>query len=156
MEKEKERSGCLLEIEDIGRRCVCYNIKKVARHITRFYDEALRPSGLRATQYAVLMATLAKEPISLSELSRITVTERTTLTRNLTILERKGLVEIKQGPEDRRQRFVEITEKGREAIIKAIPLWKAAQERMEKRLGVGRIKKLLDELAEVSKIIQGI
>ncbi|SFN04334.1 MarR family winged helix-turn-helix transcriptional regulator [Thermodesulforhabdus norvegica] len=155
MTKEKEEKQSLLpQIEEIGKRCVCYNVKKVARHITRYYDEALRPSGLRATQYAILMATKAREPISLSELSRITMTDRTTLTRNLSVLQRKGFVVVRHGADDRRQRFVEITEKGREVLLKAIPLWEAAQSRIEKQLGEGRIKRLLDELSEVSKIIR--
>jgi DNA-binding MarR family transcriptional regulator len=78
----------------------------------------------------------------------MTVTERTTITRNLTILEKKGLIVIEPG-KDRRERQVTITELGKEALIAAIPLWEAAQAHIEQGLGGDRMGSLLKDLSEI-------
>lgn len=132
----------------VGRCCACYHVRRAARAITRLYDDAMRPSGLRVTQYSVLMAARLRGPVTLSKLAELTVTERTTLTRNLTILEKKGYLHIEAGA-DRRERQVSITERGLEVLAVAIPLWKKAQERIEGGLGEGRVKGLLQDLSEI-------
>ena len=134
--------------KEIGRSCACYNLRRAARATTRLYDDFLRPSGLRATEFSVLMAAGLRGPVTLTKLAEITVTERTTLTRNLTILEKKGFILIEAG-RDRRERRVAITEQGREALMAAIPLWEAAQAHIEDGLGGDRMGSLLKDLAEI-------
>ncbi|MDR3567816.1 MAG: MarR family winged helix-turn-helix transcriptional regulator [Syntrophobacteraceae bacterium] len=136
---------------EIGRSCACYNLRRAARATTRLYDDCLKPSGLRTTQYSVLMAAKLRGPITLTKLAQITVTERTTLTRNLTVLEKKGLVLIEAG-KDRRERRVSITEQGEEALIAAIPLWEAAQAHIEQGLGRQRVGALLGDLSAIISI----
>ncbi len=82
------------------------------------------------------------------KLAEMTVTERTTLTRNLTILEKKGLI-ISEVGKDRRERQVSITELGLEVLIAAIPLWEAAQAHIEEGLGGDRMGRLLKDLSEI-------
>ena len=96
---------------EIGRSCVCYNLRKAARAVTRLYDDFLRPSGIRTTQVSLLMTAKLRGPVTLGQLAEMTVTERTTLTRNLTVLEKKGFIRIDQG-NDRRERQVSITGPG--------------------------------------------
>ncbi len=134
--------------KEIGRSCACYNLRRAARAVTRLYDDFLRPSGLRATQYSVLMAAGLRGPVTLTKLAEVTVTERTTLTRNLGILDKKGFVLIEPG-KDRRERQVSITEQGREALLSAIPLWEAAQSHIEQGLGGDRMGSLLKDLSEI-------
>ena len=136
---------------EMGRRCACYNLRRAARAATRLYDDFLKPSGLRATQYSVLVAAKLRGPVTLKELAEMTVTERTTLTRNLTVLEKKGLLLIKPG-KDRRERQVTITEQGEEALIVAIPLWEAAQAHIEQGLGGERVGGLLKDLSDIISI----
>lgn len=133
---------------EIGRSCVCYNLRRAARATTRLYDDFLRPSGLRSTQYAALMAAKLRGPVTLTKLAEMTVTERTTLTRNLTILEKKGFILIEPG-RDRRERQVNITEQGQEALMAAIPLWEAAQAHIEQGLGADCMGSLLKDLSEI-------
>jgi DNA-binding MarR family transcriptional regulator len=90
-------------------------------------------------------------PISLTKLAKLTVTERTTLTRNLTILEKKGFILIEPGS-DRRQRQVTITEQGLEVLTAAIPLWEKAQAHIEKGLGENRMGSLLKDLSEITAL----
>jgi len=132
----------------IGRSCACYNLRRAARATTRLYDDFLRPSGLRSTQYSVLVAATLRGPVTVSKLADLTVTERTTLTRNLTVLEKKGLILIESG-RDRRERQVAITEKGRQALAAATPLWEAAQAQIENGLGGDRMNSLLKDLSEI-------
>jgi DNA-binding MarR family transcriptional regulator len=136
---------------EIGRSCACYNLRRAARATTRLYDDFLKPSGLRTTQYSVLMAAKLRGPVTLTKLSQITVTERTTLTRNLTVLEKKGLLLIEPG-KDRRERRVTITERGEEALLAAVPLWQAAQAHIEQGLGGERVGTLLEDLSAIISI----
>ena len=134
--------------KEIGRSCACYNLRRAARATTRLYDDFLRPSGLRSTQYSMLMVARVLGPVTLTKLAEMTVTERTTLTRNLTILEKKGLIVIEPG-KDRRERQVSITERGLKVLMEAIPLWEAAQAHTEQGLGGDRMDSLLKDLSEM-------
>jgi DNA-binding MarR family transcriptional regulator len=134
--------------KQIGRSCACYNLRRAARATTRLYDDFLRPSGLRSTQYSMLMVTRVLGPVTVTKLAEMTVTERTTLTRNLTILEKKGLIVIEPG-KDRRERQVSVTERGVEVLMEAIPLWEAAQAHIEQGLGGDRMDSLMKDLSEI-------
>jgi DNA-binding MarR family transcriptional regulator len=138
----------ITKCREIGRTCACYKVRKAARAITKLYEEVLRPSGLRATQFSLLMATRVMGPITVVKLAQVMVTDRTTLTRNLEILETRGLITIKPG-EDRREREVNLTAAGMEVLAKAIPLWAEAQERVRKGLGEERLQNLLGDLSEM-------
>lgn len=117
-----------------SQACACANVRKAARAVTRLYDEELRPSGLRITQFGILGATLAHEPVTVTRLAEETVTDRTTLTRNLRLLEDHGYISVCEGS-DRREREVSLTPAGREALRNAYPYWKQAQERVVRELG---------------------
>ena len=105
-----------------------------ARAVTRAYDSALRPVGLRATQLSILVAIAIDGAISIAAIADFLGMDRTTLTRNLKPLEKEGLISV--GPEGwRRSRTVEITKKGRLRLRKALPLWERAQDAMRHKLG---------------------
>jgi len=87
-------------------------------------------------------------PLTLTKLAKATVTERTTLTRNLTILEKMGFILIEPG-QDRRERQVSITEQGKRVLMEAIPLWEAAQAHIEQGLGGDRMGSMLKDLSEI-------
>lgn len=89
--------------------------------------------------------------VTLTKLAEMTVTERTTLTRNLNLLEKKGLILIEPG-KDRRERQVSITELGLEVLIAAIPLWEATQAHIEQGLGSDRMGGLLKDLSEIASL----
>ena len=132
--------------EQLGN-CTCLNLRKAARSVTQYFDEALRPSGLRATQFSLLAVAKSRGPISITGLAEALVVDRTTLTRNLRVLEGKQFVSVGPGT-DGRTRLVSITAGGRVALKKAIPLWKKAQSHMVSGLGRPRFGSLLDVLAE--------
>jgi DNA-binding MarR family transcriptional regulator len=126
--------------------CTCANLRKAARVVTQVYDAALQPTGLRATQFTLLatLANLGDAP--LTQLAEALVMDRTTLTRNLKPLVRKGLIRIEHEA-DKRVRMVSLTGTGRNAFEDARPRWEQAQSRIFESLGQERWSGFLEDLA---------
>lgn len=127
---------------DTGQVCACFNLRKTARAVTAVYEKIMKPSGLKATQFTVLAATTAAEPVTIKDLAALLVMDRTTLARNLKPLERLGFIRIEPG-EDRRERYLSLTPEGQTALGRAYPLWEKAQEEMKRLLGNERLHGLL-------------
>ena len=125
--------------------CACFNTRKTARVLGQVYDRALEPSGLKNTQFTALAVADAYDGISITELSKAMAIERTTLTRNLKVLERDGLVKVGPGA-DGRSKTVRLSAKGKRRLEAALPLWKQAHERMLRDFGANRWKSLQREL----------
>jgi DNA-binding MarR family transcriptional regulator len=138
----------MMSERDILDSCACHRVRTAARAVTRAYDEALRPVGLRATQLSVLVAIAADDALSITALAKLMGMDRSTLTRNLRPLETEGF--IKLGLEGwRRSRMLEVTAKGRARLREAIPLWEKAQKALQRKLGDRSwdlIRKNLDDL----------
>ena len=126
--------------------CLCFNLRKAARAVTQLYDAALEPAGLRATQFSLLAALDRRDAVTITDLARAMVMDRTTLTRNLRPLEKQGLVAIAPG-DDRRTREVSLTRRGRQTLTRATPRWRHAQTGMLDALGDRRARRLLGELS---------
>src|SRR5262245_14789565 len=143
-----DRISIMPSEREIIENCACHRIRTAARVVTRAYDEALRPVGLRATQLSVLLAVAADNAMSITALAKFMGMDRSTLTRNLRPLEAEGLITL--GPEGwRRSRTLEITKKGRSRLRDAMPLWEQAQRALRRKLGDRRwdaIRKDLDDL----------
>ncbi|WP_299412030.1 MarR family transcriptional regulator [Acaryochloris sp. IP29b_bin.148] len=128
--------------------CLCNHLRKADRVIRLIYDEALRPHGLKATQFTLLNAIGLREPIKQTVLSEKMATDRTTLTRNLASLERQGLVQFQPGS-DRRVKEISLTPQGHQRLAEAYPHWKEAQTKTEELLGTDQVHKLLAELDDI-------
>lgn len=133
--------------------CACFNLRKAARAVTQLYDDTLRPSGLRATQFSVLQHLATQGPFTMSSLADILVTDRTTLTRNLKPLIDRDLVRTEVG-DDRRQRTVAITEGGEKTLGQALPLWRQAQARIVDGLAADRWDGMEQDLAATVRVAQ--
>ncbi len=146
---KKGRDTVKQKMEKLGEEvpvCACFNMRKAARAITQLYDDVLRPSDLRVTQFSILAVTRRLEPVTVTRLAEETVTDRTTLTRNLRLLTRRRLVRVTPG-QDRREREVTLTDRGRAALAQAYPLWKSVQSQVAQRLGRERFRRMLSDLA---------
>ncbi len=132
-----------------GFECLCGNVRMAARAVTSVYDEHLRPSGLRASQLAVLWAVIALPGSTVNALAHAIAMDATTLTRNLRILERDALVTMFAGS-DRREREIHASAKGRRAFAKAMPLWEAAQADVSRMAG-REVKELNRVLLSMSR-----
>jgi DNA-binding MarR family transcriptional regulator len=133
--------------------CSCNMIRKSARKITQFYESSLREAGVRPTQFSILAALANTGPIQLTQLADRLLLERTSLTRNLNVLERNGWVELQTGEEDLRQRVVSLSKKGYEQLDHAIPYWKQAQKAIANEMGQDTITGLKKTLKEMTEII---
>jgi DNA-binding MarR family transcriptional regulator len=114
--------------------CVCNTLRMVTRVVTQLYDDALRPSGLRVTQFSILAAIRRSREASLKQLEDALAIDQTTLTRSLGLLERDGLIERASHP-DGRVKAVRLTPKGRRALGGARPMWARAQRKVLGDLG---------------------
>src|SRR5260221_8105305 len=119
--------------QDAATMCACQQVRMAASAITRAYDAALRPVGLRSTQFTVLVAARVANGIPLNRLATVLGLERTTLTRSLAGMEKEGLIRVESV--DGRTRNVVLTQAGKERIDRALPLWNQAQQNLRKRLG---------------------
>jgi DNA-binding MarR family transcriptional regulator len=122
--------------QDRGRLspCVCNTLRMVTRVVTQLYDDCLRPSGLRVTQFSILAAIARLREASLKQLEDALAIDQTTLTRSLSLLERGGVIERASHP-DGRIKAMRLTAKGRRALEVARPLWARAQGKVLRELG---------------------
>ncbi len=125
--------------------CTSFNLRKAARAVTHLYDEMLKPSGLRSTQFSLLTVLSMGGAETISNLAHTLVMDRTTLTRNLKPLQAQGWIKRVPG-EDRRTRAWTITPQGRKVLAQALPLWQKAQKDTVSLLGKVRWSGLLDHL----------
>jgi DNA-binding MarR family transcriptional regulator len=125
--------------------CVCFNLRRVTRAVTQFYDSEMRRHGIRPTQGTILSSLQAKDSWTMAELSDWLGMDRTTLVRNLRPLQRDGLVEADGGGRGNRVNLA-ITAKGRKQIEKLTPAWKSAQCAAVKTLGEKRWSAILSDL----------
>jgi DNA-binding MarR family transcriptional regulator len=115
--------------------CLCLASRQAARALTRAFDRMLRPYGIRVTQFSALVMLSLRDALTIGELARSLGVERTTLTRNLELIERKGWVKVTTG-EDARARVIAITPKGRAAVTGAVGAWRQAQQAAVAAIGV--------------------
>jgi DNA-binding MarR family transcriptional regulator len=112
------------------------------------YEEALKSTDLKATQFSLLSYLALSGAASFAELTSYLSLEQSTLTRNLRPLERRGLVAVRPGP-DRRTRMITLTAKGRRLYDEVLPLWEQIQSVVVERLGRsgwGDLRGALDRL----------
>jgi DNA-binding MarR family transcriptional regulator len=128
--------------------CNCLALRQAARYLTAAYDQVLMGSGLRTTQFSILYKLSARGTQTITELSAVMAMDRTTLGRNLKVLERDGLLRYRPGP-DRRERLLELTATGRKKLEAAYPLWQQAQQQFESRFGAAHASELRDTLRSV-------
>ncbi len=140
-------------MEKSSNRCICINLRQTSLALTRFYDAALEPSGLKVTQYSVLKNTRRLEPVSISRLAEELGLDRTTLGRNLRILERENLLTFGPGQEDQREHTIRLTDQGKQALAIAYPLWKEVQVKITQSLGPDQAELLNTLLSNLETII---
>jgi DNA-binding MarR family transcriptional regulator len=131
--------------------CTCSELRRAARAVTLLYDNAFRSSGLLSTQLGVLHVIYKSDTIRISHLAKELGMDRTTLTRNLSVLQRQGFIKISSG-KDNRTRIVTITNKGRTTIAKAIPLWNDVQNKVKEQMGETLWNELMVNLSQFVKV----
>src|SRR5205085_8749197 len=104
----------------IEATCACSNVRKAARAVTQLFDEALQPTGLRSTQFTLLVAVALLDEAPVTQMAEALVMDRTTLARNLKPLESLELLTVEAGT-DRRRLLAKLTADRRQAPASALP-----------------------------------
>lgn len=131
-----------------GKACVCFNLRKASRLLSQVYDQALKPTGIKVTQFSLMMAVAGNSGTTMGKLARPLGMDRTTLSRNAKILENRGLIEIGEG-EDHREQILNLTEQGILLLQKAIPIWEGVQKKLVEKMGDQRLQELLSDLRDL-------
>jgi len=121
-----------LPADEVMQTCAANHTRMAARTITRAYDQALQPCGLRVTQFTILVALTKTAFDSITEMADQLALERSSLSRNLDRLEKQGLVRLTKSG---RSQTIEINDAGREKLEEAYPLWREAQDKVEDVIG---------------------
>ncbi|MBB3944254.1 DNA-binding MarR family transcriptional regulator [Rhizobium skierniewicense] len=129
----------------------CYStmLREATRKVSSFYDEALLPVGINVAQFSMLRRIERLQPISLSELAREAYLDRSTIGRNVKVIERMGLVETRRSGVDQREALIMLTRAGTDMLETAGPVWDDCQAAMEKRLGAIKMTALQDILRSI-------
>ena len=118
----------------MANRCYCIALRRAERRVTAIYDEALQPVGVNVAQFSLLTTISKAAPASLSEVARLTELDRSTVGRNVKVLQRMELVTSIAG-EDQREAAVVLTARGRGVLADGAKYWDIAQAKIESALG---------------------
>jgi DNA-binding MarR family transcriptional regulator len=140
--------------------CLCSTLRRTSRALTQLYEDALRPIGLRATQFTVLLVLQRVGEVPQGELGRILAMDSTTLTRTLQILSRHRWISERRG-RDRRERWLRLAAAGEAKLQDALPVWNKLQNKLRRRVGanvwdeVMRTTNQLTELVNAQPTVKG-
>jgi DNA-binding MarR family transcriptional regulator len=115
--------------------CFCMQARRASRMLTEFYERELAPFELTLPQFSLLRSCQRLGPIGISEFAVRQKLDRTTLGRNLKLLEKAGLVALDENSQDQRERLVSLTRDGAKRLEQAVGAWSAAQEKVKRGLG---------------------
>lgn len=138
-------------MDDDFSLCMLNNARRAARAVSRRYDRLVRSFGLKAAQFSVLTLVMEGKGQTTGELAALISMERTTLVRNLALLERKGLVTARSAESSNAKTF-ELTPAGRRLMDEALPVWRQAQAELEAELGTPAWETTLDALKRLSRV----
>ncbi len=149
-----------LDLDDLTQIQLCagHNLRMTTRAVTQHFDNKLRPLGLRTGQFSILgvlalIESITPEAITMAAVADRLMLDRSTLSRNITPLERDSLVQIVPG-EDRRTRLVRLTEQGHAKLAEGFPRWQEAQAHIVEALGDLRWQQLRNELRELATLAE--
>jgi DNA-binding MarR family transcriptional regulator len=129
--------------------CLSASFRRAARVLNQHYEEALRPLGLRGTQFTLLQAFSLTGEVSQGKLGEILSIDSTTLTRTLAIMERQGWISSRPG-DDRRERLLTLSKAGVAEYKRALPHWQKVQQQLRTRFGDQRWKALFNLTNQVT------
>lgn len=129
--------------------CTVLRLHSATRRGLQIYGRHLAPTGLTMPQFATLAMLTRDESHAVGTLAAVLDSDATTLTRNLRLMEQRGLITQRPAPDDRRRREVRLTAEGRRLFQKALPLWQQAQAALTERIGRGAAADLHRRLDDI-------
>ena len=123
--------------------CACANLRRAARLVTQIYEDALRPAGITGPQFTLLQTLKLAPGSSQKQLAALLGIDSTTLTRTLTLLEKRGWLRSEPA-EDRRRLRLGLSRAGEREYERVLPYWQSAQRRLKQALGDPNWNKLIE------------
>jgi DNA-binding MarR family transcriptional regulator len=112
--------------QQMAQDCIAKRLRQVNRMVTRLYDEALRPLGLTVNQLNILATIVSQRQLQPGQLGRVLGMEKSTVSRTIERMAKKGWIEIGPGHNGRTQ-LLKATQTGRQLLLKASPIWDTLQ-----------------------------
>jgi DNA-binding MarR family transcriptional regulator len=134
---------------------MCANLRRASRALTQLYEDALRPQGLRATQFTILQALSLAGQVTQGVLGQILAMDSTTLTRTLDIMERRDWIAKRRG-KDRREWQIRLSKGGEAQLQRALPAWRSVQHRVHTQLGNEAWETLFNVTNKVTRALTGL
>jgi DNA-binding MarR family transcriptional regulator len=135
--------------------CASLNLRRAARVITRHYDAALESAGVTATQLPLLAAISAGVSASISALAEELDLERSTVSRELDVLGRRGLLQFTTGS-DQRVTALKLTARGHKTLAAAFDAWQEAHEAIRSAYGADAFETYLAETRKLGRMVNAM
>ena len=135
--------------------CAAFNFRRTSRAVTKLFDEAFEGTGIRSTQFTILVGVAKAQPVSMSALAELLALDPSTLTRSLRPLQKDGLLAISERA-NMRQRFINLTRKGERKLASAVPKWRTVQRDFVAEIGTRRWLEFRDELERLAGVAGGL
>jgi DNA-binding MarR family transcriptional regulator len=132
--------------------CLCASLRRASRALTQLYEDALRPLGLRGSQFTILQTLSLAGEVSQGALGEMLAMDSTTLTRTLAIMSRRGWIARRPG-EDRRITLIRLSRAGKTQLERALPCWEQVQARVRKKLGRAHWHELMSMSSSVTRMV---
>ena len=124
--RQAGKKTLVADAREVVETCAGINVRLAARRISGFLEERMRQTGLNIAQFGLMTHIAAAPDDTIGALAERCGLDQSTLSRNLHLLEREGLVEIVTAEKDLRRRAVWLTEKGATGLEAAMPVWRRA------------------------------
>ena len=139
------------QMQDEFDSCLVLNTRMAARAVTRRADRKLRPFGVTAAQFTILVSLLSRPGRSVTEMANGIAMDRTTLSRNLDLLTRKGIV-VAEHAERGNGRLCSLSAEGRALVEQMVPVWRAAQAELRETLNKPDFPTVIAALRHLAKL----
>lgn len=137
-------------IREVGASCVCMRVQRAGRAIGRRFDQAFRDLKLNNWQFTLLMWLASTEAPSVNDMATQMAMDRTTMTRNLRVLERRGLLAIQPDTRDGRVKRVALTDPGRSLLAQAAQRWRATNEAVKRDIPAAALPGMWEALDAIA------
>jgi DNA-binding MarR family transcriptional regulator len=128
--------------------CLTFNLQRATRSLMRGFEAAAKDSGLTAPQFTTLSLMAGFGEVSVTQIAGKLGTDRTTMTRNLEVLARKGWI-AEVPSTDGRLHVWTLTAAGKDRLAVALPVWRAFQAGLVERIGEGQVRSILETLTKI-------
>lgn len=139
----------------IVRTCLCQRIQRAGRIVGRRFDEAFRSLGINNWQFSVLVALRQLRAPTMGEVAEVLGMDRTTLTKNLKPLARRGLLRVAADEHDARARRITLTAAGEEILASAGEGWHRAQQAVTRDMPAEELAQLTASLERFQPVGKG-